>query len=159
MPKGIKEIIKPATNRLETTYLVLPEHTNFMGNIFGGTIMSWIDTTAAIVAFRHCRSIVVTAAMDDLSFLSPVHLGDMVNLKAAVNFTSKRTIEIGVKVWAENPITGKTRHTSSAYLSFVSLNKKNKAQLIKPVTPKTIDEKRRFKEGERRYKQRLKKRN
>lgn len=155
MPKRAttKSIKLPDSKKssLETTHLVLPEHTNAMGNIFGGTVMSWIDITASIVAFRHCRSLVVTAGMDKLSFLYPVRLGDLVTLKASVNFTSKRSMEIGVKVLAENPITGLKKHTSSAYLTFVSLDADGHAKEIPQINPKTAEEKRRFKAGSERY--------
>lgn len=150
---------KPVSaSRLETTYFVLPEHTNPLGNIFGGTVMSWIDVTAAVVAFRHCRSLVVTAAMDELHFLHPIKLGDLVTLKAAVNYTSPHSVEVGVKVMAENPISGETKHTSSAYLTFVSLNKRGKAQTVTQVTPVTEEEKRRFTEGKKRRALRLERR-
>lgn len=144
-PKPVKDSI------IETTHLVLPEHTNPLGNIFGGQVMSWIDITAAIVAFRHCRSVVVTASMDKLSFLHPVKLGDLLTLKASANFTSQRAIEVGVKIFSENPVTGDVKHTSSAYVTFVSLDEAGKAQPIRPLIPETVDEKRRFKEGEERY--------
>jgi len=145
-------------SEIESTYLVLPEHTNAMGNIFGGTIMAWIDMIASIVAFRHCRNIVVTASMDDLSFLHPVKLGDLVILKSKINFTSKRSIEVGVKVVAENPITGEQKHTSSAYLIFVSLDKNGKAIEVPQIIPESDCEKQRFEEGKTRRENRLKKR-
>lgn len=144
---------------LETTYFVLPEHTNPMGNIFGGTVMSWVDITAAIVSFRHCRSLVVTASMDELSFLHPIKLGDLVTLKASINYTGPHSIEVGVKVIAENPVSGEKTHTSSAYLTFVSLDKKGKAQPVPQISPETKEENRRFEAGKKRYLDRLERRN
>ena len=149
---------KISDSAVASTYMVLPEHTNPSGHIFGGTVMSWIDITASIVAFKHCRSLVVTASMDGLNFLHPVMLGDLVTLKACVNFTSKHSLEVGVKVIAENPLTGNRQHTASAYLTFVSLNEMAKALVVPSVAPKTRDEKRRFAEGKLRYEQRRNKR-
>lgn len=146
----------PKVSKVENTYLVLPEHTNAMGNIFGGRVMAWIDMIGSISAFRHCRSQVVTAGMDQLDFLYPVYLGELVTLKAVVNYTSKRSVEVGVKVIAENPITGDERHTATAYLTFVSLDEEGNVQAVPQVSPKTAEEKRRFNEGKKRRSQRLK---
>lgn len=140
---------------LETTYMVMPEHTNPLGNVFGGTIMAWIDVTAGIVAFRHCRSVVVTASMDELHFLNPIKAGDLVTLKASVNYTGHRSLEVGVKVVAENALTGHSKHTASAYLTFVSLTKDGNVVPVPKINPQTPDEKRRFIEGEERKQQRL----
>ncbi len=149
-------ISKPAADSIvENTYLVLPEHTNAMGNIFGGTVMAWIDMIAAIVAYRHCRSAVVTVSMDELHFLNPVKLGDLVSLKASVNFTGKTSLEIGVQVTAEKPISGDRTHTSSAYLTFVALDSNGKPTPIPQIDPQTKDEKRRFEDGKRRREARL----
>lgn len=141
-------------SQIENNYLVLPEHTNPLGNIFGGTVMAWIDITAGIAAFKHCRTIVVTASMDKLTFLHPVRLGDLVTLKASVNYASERSIEVGVRVEAENPITGKRAHTSSAYLTFVSLDDSGQAQRVPRVEPNGEVQIRRYQAGEKRYKTR-----
>lgn len=146
---------KVSESALESTYLVLPEHTNAMGNIFGGTIMAWIDIIAAIISFRHCRTLVVTASMDDLHFMHPVKLGELVTLKASVNFTSNRSLEVGVKVLAENPLTGDSRHTASAYLTYVSLDSAGKVLPVPAVIPESADEKRRYEEGRQRREMRL----
>lgn len=146
----------PKVSKVENTYLVLPEHTNAMGNIFGGRVMAWIDMIGSISAFRHCRAQVVTAGMDQLDFLYPVYLGELLSLKAIVNFTSQRSVEVGVKVIAENPITGEERHTATAYLTFVSLDEQGQVQDVPQVLPKSADEKRRFSEGKKRRAQRLK---
>ena len=103
------------------TQLVLPTHTNAIGTVFGGTVMSWIDISAAIAAQRHSCSEVVTASIDQLNFIAPIRAGWVVNLKASVNFTSKTSMEIGVRVDAENPKTSEFFHTASAYLTFVAI--------------------------------------
>ena len=122
-----KKTAKPVSaSQVFSTYLVLPTHTNALGSIFGGTIMSWIDVTAAICGQRHSHSIVVTASIDELHFIAPVYLGWAVNLKASCNFVSKSSMEIGVRVDAENPHTGEQFHTASAYLTFVALDEQRK---------------------------------
>lgn len=117
--------------------------------------MSWIDIVAAIAAQRHCNGIVVTASVDRLNFVAPVYKGWVVNLKASVNFTGRTSMEIGVRVDAENPITGETFHTVSAYLTFVAVDTAGKPVPIPQVLPKTTDEKRRYKAAERRRTQRM----
>jgi acyl-CoA hydrolase len=105
------------------TELVLPSHTNALGSIFGGVVMSWIDICAAISAQRHSQQDVVTASIDQLNFIAPVKKGWVVNLKASVNFVSRTSMEVGVRVDAENPRTGEVFHTASAYLTFVAIGK------------------------------------
>ncbi len=146
---------KMSASRVEMTQLVLPEHTNALGTIFGGQIMAWIDIAAAIASFRHCRMSCVTASMDALSFLSPVRLGDIVVIRANVNFTSKTSLEVGVKVMSENPLTGEENHTSSAYLTFVALGADGKPTPVPTVVPETEKEKIWFAEGQERRAQRL----
>jgi acyl-CoA hydrolase len=140
------------------TQLVLPIHINAIGSIFGGTIMSWIDIAAAIAAQRHSNKEVVTASIDSLSFVAPVYKGWVVNLKASVNFTSRTSMEVGVRVDAENPKTGEVFHTASAYTTFVALGSDGKPIEIPGLVCKTADEKRRFEAGKKRREQRLKNR-
>lgn len=142
----------------EFTHLVLPPDTNALGTIFGGRIMEWVDIAASIVSSRHCRKVVVTASMDALHFLAPVKVGDIVILKAAVNFTHRTSMEIGVRIESENPLTGERRHTSSAYLTFVGLDENGKSTEVPPILPQTEDEKRRFREGQTRFQERMKRR-
>jgi acyl-CoA hydrolase len=140
------------------TQLVLPTHINAMGSIFGGTIMSWIDIAAAIAAQRHSNKEVVTASIDSLSFIAPVYKGWVVNLRASVNFTSKTSMEVGVRVDAENPKTGEVFHTASAYTTFVALGSNGKPTAVPELKLETEDEKRRFEAAKRRREQRLKNR-
>ena len=136
--------------------LVLPNDTNLLGNVLGGRVMHLMDMCAAMSAYKHARSAVVTASVDQLDFLAPAKKGDIMMLKSAVNFTGKSSMEIGVKIESENPKTGTMTHTASAYLTFVSLNEKGKPQRIPPITPETDVEKKRYLEGEVRYNQRRK---
>ncbi len=126
------------------TELVLPQHTNNLGSVFGGVIMSWIDICAAIAGSRHASRQVVTASIDALNFVAPVFKGWVVNLKASVNFVSRTSMEIGVRVDAENPVARQTFHTASAYLTFVALDENGKPVEIPPVLPETDEQKRRF---------------
>lgn len=139
----------------EFQHLVLPPDINAMGTIFGGRIMEWIDKGAAIVAMRHCRCIAVTASMDALNFYSPVYLGDIVVLKVSINFVHRSSMEIGVRVEAENPKTGLRRHTSSAYLTFVALDDNQKPTSIPELVLNTPEARRRFEEGKKRREVRL----
>lgn len=138
------------------THLVLPPDTNALGTAFGGRIMEWIDKAAAIVAQRHSRSICVTANMDDLHFIHPIKLGDIVLLHTSVNYTHNTSMEIGVKVEAENPTSGTKVHTASCYLTFVALDENYHPKPVPPLICKTKDEKRRSEQGQMRRKQRLK---
>lgn len=139
----------------EFQHLVLPPDINAMGTIFGGRIMEWIDKGAAIVAMRHCRSVAVTASMDALNFYSPVYLGDIVILKTCVNYVHRSSMEIGVRVESEDPKTGLRRHTSSAYLTFVSLDDNHKPTPVPELVLNTVETKRRFEAGKKRREARL----
>jgi len=140
------------------TQLVLPSHTNSLDTIFGGTIMSWIDIAAAIVAQRHSGREVVTASIDKLDFIAPVKKGWVVNLKASINFTSKSSMEIGVRVDAENPKTAEKFHTASAYLTFVALGSNGKPTEVPGLILETEAEKRRFENARARRELRLQQR-
>ena len=138
------------------TEMVMPQHTNALGSVFGGVIMSWIDICGAITAQRHARLPVVTASIDYLQFVQPVFIGWTVNLKASVNYVGKTSMEVGVRVDAENPRTGETFHTASAYLSFVALDANKVPTAIAPLEIVTKDEKRRHADAMKRREARLK---
>lgn len=140
------------------TQLVLPSHTNALDTIFGGTIMSWIDICAAIAAQRHSGREVVTASIDRLDFIAPVRKGWVVNLKASVNFVSSSSMEVGVRVDAENPKTGEIFHTASAYLTFVALGSDGRASKVPGLTVETDTEKRRFEAAKKRREHRIQQR-
>lgn len=140
------------------TEMVLPTHTNALDSVFGGVIMSWIDICAAICAQRHCQMPVVTASIDDLHFVAPVYKGWIVNLKASLNYVSTTSMEVGVRIDAENPIQKKVFHTASAYLTFVALGADGKPVPVPKVVPETPDQIRRFKAAELRRQHRLERR-
>ncbi len=129
------------------TEMVLPQHTNAIGTVFGGVIMSWVDIAAAICAERHANKQVVTASVDALEFLAPIKLGWIVSLKASVNYVWTTSCEIGVKVTAENPRTGEFFHTASAYVTMVALDSHGRPTSIPQVIPSTEDQKRRYEEA------------
>lgn len=137
------------------TELVLPQHTNALDSIFGGVIVSWVDIAAAIAAQRHSGMPVVTASIDALNFVAPVYKGWIVNLRASVNYTSRTSMEVGVRVDAENPVTKQVFHTASAYLTFVALGADGKPTPVPPVKAETEAQIRRFKAAEVRRQRRL----
>lgn len=147
-----------SASKVVMTELVLPSHTNSLDTVFGGVIMSWIDIAAAISAQRHCNTEVVTASIDDLHFIAPVKKGWVVNLKASINFVSRTSVEVGVRVDAENPRTGEAFHTASAYLTFVSLGADGKPAPVNPLILDTEDSIRRNKQAITRRELRLKRR-
>ncbi len=134
--------------------LVLPNDTNLLGNVLGGRVMHLMDMCAAMSAYKHARTAVVTASVDQLDFLAPVKMGDIMILKSSVNYTGKSSMEVGVRIESENPKTGSIYHTSSAYLTFVSLNDNGKPQRVPMVTPETDVEKQRFEKGRARHEER-----
>ena len=112
----------PKDTEVEMTQIVLPSHTNNHGTAFGGQIAAWCDISAAVSAQRFCRSPVVTASMDQLHFLHPVKRGMVVILRSQVNQAWRSSMEVGVRVEAEDPLSGSIVHCCSAYLTFVALN-------------------------------------
>lgn len=134
--------------------LVEPSQTNPMGNIHGGVIMKLADQAAAAAAIRHAGRICVTASIDSLDFLNPVHVGDLVTLHSAVNYVHRTSMEVGVRIEAENMATGVVKHVVSAYFIFVALDDRCRPVRIAPVIPETDDENVRFRQAELRYKQR-----
>jgi len=130
--------------------VVLPNDANPLGNLLGGRLMHLIDIAGAMAAHRHARSAVVTASMDHLDFLAPVRVGDLLILRSSVNRAFRTSMEVGVKCWVESYITGEHRHVSSAYLTFVALDKEGNRVPVPPVTAETADEKRRYDDAGRR---------
>jgi acyl-CoA hydrolase len=128
----------------EYTEMALPDHANPLGNLLGGRIMHLVDLAAAMSAMRHARSPVVTASVDYMNFLYPVHIGQLVILRASVNRVFRTSMEVGVKVWVEDLRTGAKKHTSSAYLTFVCLDDHGNRVPAPPVIPETESERRRF---------------
>lgn len=148
--------VPASVSEVTMTELVLPSHTNALSSAFGGVIMSWIDIAAAISAQRHSKNTVVTASIDALNFKAPVYVGWVVNLKAKVNYVGKTSMEVGVRVDAENPNTGQRFKTAKAYLTFVAIDSSGKPIAIAPVVPETEVDQRRYTEAQKRRESRLK---
>ncbi len=134
--------------------LILPNDTNLLGNVLGGRVMHLMDMCAAMSAYKHARTAVVTASVDRLDFLAPAKMGEIMILKSSVNYTGLSSMEVGVKIESENPKTGDIYHTSSAYLTFVSLNENGKPQRVDNIKPENDIEIRRFNEGKIRHEER-----
>ena len=124
--------------------LMMPQHANIMGNVFGGVLLSLVDRVAAVAAIRHARRPCVTVSVDKVNFREPIKVGELVTAMARVNFTGHTSMEVGVKVIAENVITGERRHTNSCYLTYVALDDHGVPTEVPPVLPETPDEKRRY---------------
>ncbi len=138
-------------SRTEMVEMILPNDANPLGTASGGKIMHLVDIAAAIAAHRHCRRQVVTASFDELDFLHPVRIGELVILRASVNFAGRTSMEVGVKVLSENPKTGETRHTASAYTTFVAINDYGEPVAVPPLLLETdLDRRRNERARERR---------
>lgn len=148
-PKKVRE------SALVSTRWMFPSDANPAGNVFGGAIVRYIDEIAAAVAQRHARTNVVIASMDRMDFHKPVRVGDLLTLKASVNYVGNTSMEVGVRVEAENPRTGITIHAASAYATMVALDEDGKPTTVPRLLPETDEEKRRYAEGEARRKRRL----
>jgi acyl-CoA hydrolase len=142
----------------EYSEIALPNDANPLGNLLGGRVMHLVDLAGAIAGTRHSRCPVVTASIDYMTFLHPVHIGQLLTLRSSVNRVFRTSMEVGVKVWVEDMRTGSISHTSSAYLTFVALDASGQKVQIPPVLPETDTEKRRYEEagGRREYRLALK---
>jgi acyl-CoA hydrolase len=143
-------------SQVEMTQLVLPNDTNQLGNLLGGRLMEWMDIAAAICAQRHSNRICVTAGVDELAFHQPITLGEVVTLRASVNRAFSSSMEVGVQVTAENQLTGRRKTANTAYLTFVAVDDHRRPTGIPPVVPRTVAEKRRYREALVRRSDRLK---
>ena len=140
-----------SASRSEVIEAVLPNDANALGTMLGGRVMHLIDIAGALAATRHSNSYVVTASVDYLDFRFPIQVGEFIVLRASVNRVFHSSMEVGVKVFAENPLTGQQRHTSTAYLTFVALDANRRPHPAPAVIPETEEEKRRYRDaGERR---------
>jgi len=132
-----------AETQVIISQVMTPQDVNVAGNVHGGVIMRLVDNAAALVSTRHARSNTVTASVDRLDFLQPVYVGDVVTMKASLNMVGKTSMEVGVRVETEDPLTGVQRHVASAYLTFVALDEHGKPKPIPPLILTTDEEKRR----------------
>ena len=144
LPRPVRE------SQSEMVEVVLPNDANPLGNLLGGRLMHFIDIAGALACHRHSRSYVVTASIEHLDFLAPVHVGDLLILRSSVNRAFHTSMEAGVKIWVENYIAGTKRHVGSAYVTYVAVDRHGHHIPVASVIPETEDEKRRYEDAGRR---------
>ncbi|HXE11804.1 MAG TPA: acyl-CoA thioesterase [Bryobacteraceae bacterium] len=142
-------------SKSEYSEICLPNDTNMLGNMLGGRVMHLVDLCGAIAAMRHARGPVVTASIDQMTFLHPVKVGELLLLRSQVNRVFRTSMEVGVKVWIENLQTGEVKHTSSAYLTFVAVSSEGERVPLPSIVPETEEERRRYDEAAERRAYRL----
>ncbi|HET6611715.1 MAG TPA: acyl-CoA thioesterase [Kofleriaceae bacterium] len=149
-------VLSPQTSRCEMTQIVMPGHANGRaGVLFGGVMMQWIDVCAGVAAMRHAGGAVVTASIDRLDFMVPVHVGDIVILQAQVNYMRRTSMEVGCRVETEEPRTRKRRYTTKAYLTFVAIDDDGRPRPVPALELCTAEDRRRFEAADRRRIERL----
>lgn len=142
----------------ETSQLMMPQHSNNLDHVFGGVILAMMDTASAVSAIRHARSNCVTVSVDRVDFREPIHLGELVIMKCSVNYAGRTSMEVGVRVEAENLQTGVRRHTNSCYLTFVAIDRDGRPIGVPPLVPETEQEQRRYEAAKDRRRRRLEER-
>lgn len=145
-------------SRHETSEMMMPQDANNLGHVFGGVILAMMDKAAAVVAIRHARTTCVTASIDRVDFREPIYVGELVLMKASVNFVGRSSMEIGVRVEAEDIQTGRRRHTHSCYLTFVAVDANGHPVEVATLIPETADEIRRHAAAGERRRRRLEER-
>lgn len=142
----------------ETSQMMLPQHSNNLNLVFGGVILAMMDTASAVSAIRHARAICVTASVDRVDFREPIHLGDLVIMKCSVNYVGRTSMEVGVRVEAEDLQAGSRRHTNSCYLTFVAVDRNGRPVEVPQLVPESEDEIRRYEAAKARRQRRLEER-
>jgi acyl-CoA hydrolase len=152
----------PSASHTTIAEVMMPHMANVLGNVHGGVLLGMIDRVAAVAAIRHARNVCVTASVDSVHFREPVRVGELVTMLAAVNYSHRTSLEVGVRVEAENLITGVVRHTNSCYLTFVAIDREGHPIPVPPVSPQTDEERERYRAAaarrERRIAERMEKR-
>ena len=146
---------RTSVSQVTISQVMLPTDANAYGNVHGGVIMKLVDDAGAIVATRHSRSIVVTVAVDSMTFLSPIYVGNLVTLTAALSYVGRTSMEVEVLVEAEDPLTGDKTHTNTAYLVYVALDGDGQPREVPPLIAESEDERQRIARGHERQKARL----
>lgn len=142
----------------ETSEIMMPQHANNLGHVFGGVVLAMMDKAAAVAAIRHARMTCVTASIDRVDFREPIHVGDLVVMRASVNYVGRSSMEVGVRVEAEDLLTGRRRHTNSCYLTFVAVDQSGRPVEVPALRPETPDELRRHAAASARRRRRLEER-
>jgi acyl-CoA hydrolase len=141
---------KVSESQSERSEIIFPGDANALGNLFGGRLMQYMDLTGAMAASRHARAITVTASMDHLDFVAPVHVGDLLILKASVNRAFRTSMEVGVKAMVEDVRAQKLRHVSSAYITFVAVDQNGQGLVVPQLELETDHQRRRWEDAGRR---------
>ncbi|KKM65208.1 hypothetical protein LCGC14_1493570 [marine sediment metagenome] len=147
--------MKPQESEVVNTYIIQPPQTNAHGTAFGGQIMAWMDETAAIAALRFCKTLCVTVSVDRVQFTKPIKMGYILIMKARVNHTGKTSMEVGVRICSEDPITGFRQHSLTGYLTFVAVDANGKSTEVPAIEIDSADDKRRYDQAEKRRAVRL----
>ena len=141
---------KVSESKTEISQLMMPQHANLAGVVFGGTILALADSVAYVCASRHTGPHCVTVSVDRVDFREPIRIGELVTFLASVNFTGRSSMEIGIKIFAENLKTSQKRHTNSCYFTMVHLDDQGRPKEVPRVIPETEEEKRRYQAGQKR---------
>lgn len=145
----------PRRSHTTMAELMMPHMANVLGNVHGGVLLGMMDRVAAVAAIRHAQLSCVTVSVDRVHFREPIHVGELVTMFASVNFAHRTSIEVGVRVEAENVVTGVKRHTNSCYLTYVAIDAAGRPVEVPPVIPETDEERQRFRAAETRREQRV----
>ncbi|NLU53735.1 MAG: acyl-CoA thioesterase [Clostridiaceae bacterium] len=152
------EAKRVSDSMVEMRELILPNDTNILGNLLGGRLLHWVDVAGAMAASKHAQSIVATACIDSVDFNHPVHVGEMIVLKAKLTWVGNTSMEVMVEVCSDNYITGETKFTNKAYLIFVALDEKGNPKPVPKLILETEEEKREYQDALKRREARLKRR-
>ncbi len=155
-PSAVTRAVRESQH--ESSEIMMPQDANVLGHVFGGAILSLMDKCAAVAAIRHARSACVTASIDRVDFREPIQVGDLVVMRASVNFVGTTSMEIGVRVEAEDLISGLRRHTNSCYLTFVAVDRNGRPVNVPGIRPETPEEERRYAAAKERRRRRLEER-
>lgn len=145
----------PRLSHTTMSELMMPHMANILGNVHGGVLLGMMDRVAAVAAIRHAQRTCVTVSVDRVHFREPIHVGELVTMYASVNYAHRTSLEVGIRVEAENVLTGVKRHTNSCYLTFVAIDPEGRPVAVPPVAPEDDEERQRFQAAELRRSQRI----
>ena len=141
---------KVSESKTEMSQLMLPQHANMAGTVYGGTILSIADSVAYVCAARHAGPYCVTASVDRVNFRHPIYIGELVTFLASVNYVGHSSMEVGIKIFAENLKTGQKRHTNSCYFTMVHVDEQGKPKEVPKLITETESDKRHYTEAQKR---------
>ena len=145
----------PRLSHTTVAEVMMPHMANVLGNVHGGVLLGMMDRVGAVAAIRHAQQVCVTVSVDRVDFREPVRVGELVTMQASVNYAHRTSIEVGVRVEAENLLTGVKRHTNSCYLTFVAIDEQGRPVPVPPVVPESDEEQERYRRAEQRRARRI----